>query len=70
VYLRTNSLSALPAEIGKLKRLRDLDIDDNFFTEDEINNVFATLPDTNIISETQQGAQTGAEPAAEDNGGQ
>jgi hypothetical protein len=70
VYLRTNSLSTLPAEIGKLKRLRDLDIDDNFFTEDEINNVFATLPDTNIISETQQGAQTGAEPAAEDNGGQ
>jgi tetratricopeptide (TPR) repeat protein len=76
LYLRTNSLTTLPAEIGKLKRLRDLDVDDNFFTEDEINNIFATLPDTNVISETQQGAQAGLEepaaeePAAEDNGGQ
>jgi tetratricopeptide (TPR) repeat protein len=71
VYLRTNSLTFLPPEIGKLKRLRDLDIDDNFFNDDDLNAVFATLPDTNIISQTQQGAQTGGEePAPEDNGGQ
>lgn len=70
LYLRTNSLTNLPPEIGKLKRLRDLDIDDNFFNDDDLNAVFATLPDTNVISQTQQGAQTGEEPAPEDNGGQ
>jgi|GEM_PF-4859826 len=61
VYLRTNSLANLPLEIGKLKRLRDLDIDDNFFTDDELNNVYSILPDTNVITQTQQGAQTGGE---------
>lgn len=61
VYLRTNSLINLPLEIGKLKRLRDLDIDDNFFSDDELNVVFDILPDTNIISQTQQGAQTGGQ---------
>lgn len=67
VYLRTNSLVNLPLEIGKLKRLRDLDIDDNFFTDDELNNVYSILPDTNVITQTQQSAQTGGEqPAAED----
>jgi len=67
VYLRTNSLINLPLEIGKLKRLRDLDIDDNFFTDDELNNVYSILPDTNVITQTQQSAQTGGEqPAAED----
>lgn len=67
VYLRTNSLANLPLEIGKLKRLRDLDIDDNFFTDDELNNVYSILPDTNVITQTQQSAQTGGEePAAED----
>ncbi len=72
VYLRTNSLTTLPPEIGKLKRLRDLDIDDNYFTDEDLDIVFATLPDTNIITQTQQGAQTGGgeEPAPEDNGGQ
>lgn len=69
IYLRTNSLANLPLEIGKLKRLRDLDIDDNFFTDDDLNAVFSALPDTNIISQTQQGAQTGEVPP-EDNGGQ
>jgi hypothetical protein len=67
IYLRTNSLANLPLEIGKLKRLRDLDIDDNFFTDDELNNVYGILPDTNVITQTQQSAQTGGEqPAAED----
>lgn len=67
MYLRTNSLANLPLEIGKLKRLRDLDIDDNFFTDDELNNVYSILPDTNVITQTQQGAQTGGQqPAAED----
>jgi hypothetical protein len=67
IYLRTNSLANLPLEIGKLKRLRDLDIDDNFFTDDELNNVYSILPDTNVITQTQQSAQTGGEqPAAED----
>lgn len=66
VYLRTNSLANLPLEIGKLKRLRDLDIDDNFFSDDELNNVFNILPDTNIISQTQQGAQAGEEQPAEE----
>jgi hypothetical protein len=66
VYLRTNSLANLPLEIGKLKRLRDLDIDDNFFSDDELNNVFSILPDTNVISQTQQGAQTGGEQPAEE----
>ncbi len=66
IYLRTNSLANLPLEIGKLKRLRDLDIDDNFFSDDELNNVFNILPDTNIISQTQQGAQAGEEQPAEE----
>ncbi|TAE24469.1 MAG: hypothetical protein EAZ92_13290 [Candidatus Kapaibacterium sp.] len=72
LYLRTNSLTTLPPEIGKLKRLRDLDIDDNFFTDEDLDLVFATLPDTNIITQTQQGAQTGGgeEPLPENNGGQ
>lgn len=64
IYLRTNSLASLPLEMGKLKRLRDLDIDDNFFSDDELNNVNSILPDTNVITQTQQGAQTGGEQQA------
>jgi tetratricopeptide (TPR) repeat protein len=57
---RTNFIAFMPAEIGKLKRLRTLDVDNNSFTDDELANLQATLPDTQIISETQQGqAQAG-----------
>ncbi len=72
VALRTNFIAFMPAEMGKLKRLRTLDIDNNSFTENDLNNLRASLPDTQIISQTQQGIQPqpGEQPAEQQGGGQ
>lgn len=75
IALRTNFIQYLPAEMGKLKRLRTLDIDNNSFSENDLNNVYSILPDTQVITQTQQGqAQPGEQPAeqppAEGGGGE
>jgi Leucine-rich repeat (LRR) protein len=69
IALRTNFLSTLPAEMGKLKRLRTLDIDNNSFTDEEIQRLQGILPDTQIITQTQQGqeAQPGEQMQQDEN---
>jgi regulator of replication initiation timing len=72
IALRTNFIAFLPAELGKLKRLRTLDVDNNSFTEEELEYLRSILPDTEIISEVQQGAEAmpgEQDPNAEPNGG-
>jgi Leucine-rich repeat (LRR) protein len=73
IAIRSNFLSIIPNELGQLKRLRTLDIDNNSFLLEEIDRAQGILPDTQIISETQQAGEepvAGEEdPNADPNGG-